>query len=147
LKPDVGRFLEVAMAHLLGRTVPALSGYDQSSVMLLATLLGSVREEFERAAARRVAENRELRRLFAEAVSCVEDAGLEARLREAAAKEDVDLAVSALEAANAGLRELLIELHAHVEELGSEAARGVEAAIWRELQESTERRRLGLGPF
>jgi len=31
--------------------------------------------------------------------------------------------------------------------LESEAARDVEGAIWRELAESTERRKLALGPF
>lgn len=135
------------MGHLLGRTGPALSGYDQSSVMLLATMLGSVREEFDRAAARRVAENAALRMLFAEAASIVEQGDLGQRLREAAAEEDRDLTVPALEAANVRLRQLLIELHAHVEGLGSEAARVLEAAIWRELAESTERRKLALGPF
>ena len=147
MKPEVGRFLEVAMGHLLGRVGPALSGYDQSSVMLLATMLGSVREEFDRAAARRVVENEALRALFAEAAPVVEQEGLGERLREAAAEEDRDLAVPALEAANVRLRELLIELHVHVEGLHSEAARALESAIWRELAASTERRKLALGPF
>ncbi|MBW2374169.1 MAG: hypothetical protein JRF70_16705, partial [Deltaproteobacteria bacterium] len=96
---------------------------------------------------RRVEENRELRRLFAEAAPAVEDAELRARLEAAAAGSDEDLAVSALEASNSVLRVLLIELHAHVEELDSDAARGVEQAIWRELVASTERRRLAMGPF
>ncbi len=92
-------------------------------------------------------ENRALRRLFADAVPAVEDAELRGRLEVAATGADGDLKVSALEASNAALRGLLIELHAHVEELESPAARRAEDAIWRELAASTERRRLVIGPF
>ncbi len=147
MKPDVARVREVAAVRLLAKTGPALSGYEQSSVMLLATLLGSVREEFDRAAARRVGENSALRALLGEADGVVQDAELSARLAEAAAGEEGALEVSALEAANSTLRQLLIELHAHIEELDTPEARVLEAAIWHELGESTERRRLALGPF
>ena len=41
----------------------------------------------------------------------------------------------------------LIELQAHVEGQESQAAREVEARIWRELRASTERRALSLDPF
>lgn len=148
MKPDPARFLEVAAAHLLVRTAPALpSGYEQSSLQVLAAMLMAVREEFDRAASRRVEENAALRGLFARATPAVEDAALAARLAEAAAGADADLSVPALEAANAALRALLVELHGHVESLDSEAARALEDAIWRELARSTERRRLALGPF
>jgi hypothetical protein len=148
VKPDPRHFLGVMAGHLMTRTAPALpEAYEQSTVGILGLMLISVGEEFERAASRRVEENRELRRLFAEAAPAVEDAELRARLEAAAAGSDEDLAVSALEASNSVLRGLLIELHAHVEELDSDAARGGEQAIWRELVASTERRRLAMGPF
>lgn len=148
MRPDVGRFLEVAAAHLMGRTGPALPpGYEQSSVGILALMLLEANRELERAAARRVEENRELRRIFAEAAPVVADADLRGRLEEAAAGTDTSLLVSDLEASNAALRGLLIELHAHVESLGSPEARRVEEAIWRELVASTERRRVGIGAF
>ena len=51
-----------------------------------------------------------------------------------------------LEAGNRALRSLLIELHAHVEGLPGDGARRIEAAIWRELAASTERRKLASGP-
>ena len=51
MKPDPQRLIEVAAAHLLVRTAPALQGYEQSSVGLLAMLLLAVREEYDRAAA------------------------------------------------------------------------------------------------
>ncbi len=57
------------------------------------------------------------------------------------------ICVSDLERSNAELRSLLIELHAHVETLEAPEARRIEAAIWRELVTSTERRALAIGPF
>ncbi len=148
MKPDAGRLLEVTAAHLMMRTAPALPAgdYEQSSVASLGALLMAAREEYERAAARRVEENAVLRALFARA-ECVEDEDLRARLDQAAKGEDPSLLIAALEAANSELRELLIELHAHLEKLESEAARSLESEIWRELVASTERRRLSLGVF
>ena len=88
-----------------------------------------------------------LRRLFADALTSVTDGELAQRLQQAAKSSDPGLAVTELEAANAELRALLIDLHAHVETLDSSRAREVEAAIWRELAASTERRRLSIGAF
>jgi hypothetical protein len=148
VKPDVGRFLEVAAMHLLVRTAPELpSGYSQGSVGLIAVLLGAVREEFERAAARRVEENAALRGLFARAVRVADDPDLRARLQEAAASRDPGLRVSELDQENDRLRALLIDLHACVEEQEGAAARRIEQAIWEELAASTERRKLALGAF
>jgi hypothetical protein len=148
VKPDPGHFLNVVAGHLMTRTAPALpDAYEQSTVGTLGMMMIALGEEFERAASRRVDENQALRRLFADAVPAVEDAELRGRLEVAATGSDGDLKVSALEASNSALRGLLIELHAHVEELESSAARRIEEAIWRELAVSTERRRLAIGPF
>jgi len=148
VKPDIDRFLEVAAAHLMMKTAPALDdGYEQASTMSLAVLLMAVREEGDRSAARRVEENAALRALFGDAGTVVEDEVLRARLRELAATSDDSLLISDLESANGVLRALLIELHAHVEQLESDGAGRIEAAIWRELAVSTERRKLSLGPF
>ena len=148
MKPDVDRFLDVAALHLMTRTGAALPpGYEQSSIGVLAVMLAEVKQEFERAAARRVEENAALRELFGEAALGVTDPSLRGRLEEAARGRDESLLVSDLEASNAALRALLIELHAYVEESASPAARRIEDAIWRELVASTERRRLGLGAF
>lgn len=148
MKPDVDRFIEVAAVYLMTQLAPTLaSRYDQSNVTTLGALLMAVREEFERAAARRVDENRALRRLFGEAAPAVQDAALRQRLETAAAGDDASLLVSDLEQGNAALRALLIDLHVHVERLTTPAAKRIEAAIWRELVTSTERRRLMMGPF
>jgi hypothetical protein len=98
VKPDAARFLEVAAAHVALRTGPALgSGYEQSTMMVLAAMLICMREEFDRAAARRVEENRELRRIFGAAVGVVEEPTLRAALERAAGRGDESLAVPDLE--------------------------------------------------
>jgi hypothetical protein len=148
MRPEPSRFLGVAAGHLLLKTAAALGpGYEQSSVSVIGLMLTQLAEEFERAAARRVEENRELRRIFAGAVDVVADDDLRGKLALATRGEDANLAVSALEQGNCELRALLIELHVHVEGLDTPPARKLEGEIWRELVASTERRKLGIGPF
>ncbi len=148
MKPEVTRALDVCAAHLLLEVAPHLApSYRQASAMVTAIMLTSIREEIDRIAERRVVENRALRRLFADAAPVVAPEALRARLEEAGAGEETSYLISVLEAANVHLRALLIDLHAYSETLESDAARDIEAAIWRELAESTERRRLSLGMF
>ncbi len=149
MKPDPSRLLDVCAAHLMLRTGPSLAAgsYEQSSVAGLAALLMGAREEYERAAARRVEENAELRALFERSAAAIEDDDLAERLRVAARGSDPGLRVAELEAENSALRALLVELHAHVETLGSAAARAVESEIWRELVTSSQRRRMALDVF
>ena len=145
MKPDMTRFLEVASTHLMTKTAQVLApGYEQSGLRVLGGMLAAVRHECERAAAWRVEENGALRRLFAEAAPAVRATELGKRLEEAAAGEDSSLIVSDLERNNVALRGLLIDLHAHVEEIDSPEARLIEEKIWRELAASTERRTLPL---
>jgi hypothetical protein len=147
MKPDASHALERVMQSLLGDLMPNVQpSYRQASVLIHAMMIGAIREELDRAAARRVEENRALRALFAEAAPAVADAALRERLAAAAAAGDDSLLVPALEEGNRALRSLLIELHAHVEGLAGGDARRIEAAIWRELAASTERRKLSLGP-
>jgi hypothetical protein len=148
VRPSVDRLLEVGAIHLMAQLGPALGqGYLQSSAGVLGALLLCAREEFERAAARRVEENAVLRDLFGQAAPVVTDEALRARLVEAAGGRDASLAISELERGNAALRGLLIDLHAHVEEIEGSGARRIEDAIWRELSASTVRRKLAIGPF
>jgi hypothetical protein len=147
MKPEPAHALERLMQALLGDLMPNVQpSYRQASVMANAMMVGVMREEIDRAAARRVEENAALRALFADATAVVKDGALRERLAAAARSADASLLVPALDESNRTLRTLLIELHAHVEELPGDAARRVEAAIWRELAASTERRKLGLGP-
>ena len=147
MKPELDRFLEVAAAHLLTRSAPALAGYEQSSVMTLGMMLTAAREEAERAAARRIEENAALRELFSEASRVVESPALRERLIAAAQGGEESFLISDLESGNAALRQLLIELHATIEDQEGDAARAIERKIWSELSLSTERRKLSLGPF
>jgi hypothetical protein len=147
MKPEPAHALERLMQALLGDLMPNVQpSYRQASVMIHAMMVGAIREELDRAAARRVEENAALRALFAGARSIVTDSALRERLAAAAGTTDASLLVPALEDANRALRALLIEVHAHVESLPGEAARRLEDAIWRELVASTERRKLSLGP-
>ena len=147
MKPEASHALERLMQALLTELMPAVQpAYRQAGVGVQAMMVAAIREELDRAAARRVEENRALRQLFADAAPVVTDAALRERLAAAAAGADANLLVPELEAGNRALRSLLIELHAHVEGLGGDAARRIEAAIWRELSASTERRKLALGP-
>jgi hypothetical protein len=148
MKPDPQRVLEQTALHLALDTAPAVQPrYRQAGVSMLSGLLIAVREEFDRAAARRVEENSALRELFERGANVLADDALAGRLREAAASRDESLLVPALEASNQALRALLIALHAHVETLATPEARALDAAIWRELAASTERRKLSLGAF
>ena len=148
MKPDVGRALEVCAAKLMGDVAPHVTeSYRQASVLTAGVLLISVGEELDRIAERRVSENAAIRLIFRAAVPAVADAALRARIEETASGEEAGYRISELDASNAALRALLIELHAHVETLTGDDARRIEAEIWRELAASTERRRLSLGSF
>ena len=148
MKPDVPKLLEILSARFMFDVAPNVQpSYRQSSVSITGILLTMVKEETERAAARRVDENSVLRALFGRASEQVADTELRRKLGAAAASRDPSLLLSELERANAELRTLLIELHAHVEERPDAWARALDGEIWRELVASTERRRLSLAPF
>ncbi len=148
MKPDSARMLDVFAVHLMTKIAPALPhAYQQGDVSLLGIMLLAIKEETERAASRRIEENAALRHLFETAAPRVQDATLRERLAEAASSADPGLTISELECANIALRDLLIDLHAHVEELDSPEARRLDQDIWHELAQSTERRRLSMGAF
>lgn len=148
MRPDPQRVLEQCARHLLlDPLLAAQPRYQQAGIAITASLLIAVREEFDRAAARRVEENAALRALFARGAGVVADAALAARLREAASSRDASLLVPALDADNRALRALLIELQTHVEALAAPAARELDEAIWRELAASAERRKLRSGAY
>lgn len=148
MKPDVPVVLGKVGQALLAQIGPEIrADYAQRSALVATLLLQCAAEEWERGAARRVEENAALRALFRDALAAVGDAALRERLSAASEGRDDDLHLSALDRSNDVLRALLIELHAHVEEQEGEAARAAEAAIWREMLRSTERRALSVSPF
>lgn len=151
MKPDPWLVLDTVSQRLLLELGPSLGdGYGQSTLQVEAVLLMAMREEFDRAAARRIEENRAMRALFADATalaSVAADDGLVRRLGAAARAGEESLTVSALDESNRALRGLLIELHAHVETSPDPGARLLEERIWLELSRSTERRRLSMAIF
>lgn len=148
MKPDLDRVLEVCAIGLMADVAPHVApAYRQATVFSTGVILTTVREELDRIASRRVEEIDALRALFTDALPAVEDAALRERLEAAVHAAPPGLRISQLEQALDGLRALLIALHAHVEAQDGQAARAVEAAIWRELAASTGRRRLSLGAF
>ncbi len=148
MKPEVDVVLGGFMGTLLTDVAPQLGGeYSLGSVGLIAMTIGMAAREFDRAADIRIAENREMRALFAEAATLVEDSGLKARLSEAAASSDTSFRVSALNAANDALAALLIDLQAAVEETRAGWAGAFEAKIWDYLVAAAERRKVVLPSF
>jgi hypothetical protein len=111
-----------------------------SRVGMISLLANLAAQEANRAAAAAAAENADIRVLFAQADA--HDAALGGRLGKAAKEVDLDLTLTALDAANAGLRRLLIELHTRVEDADDAA---LDRAILALYVRMAEGRRLQLG--
>ncbi len=148
MRPNVEAVCKKMAEDLLVRVLPAITpAYHQGTVGMMATMFAIIGEEWDRAASRRIEENHRLRELFREAAPCVNNAALSRRLLALADSTDRDFHISALEKSNCDLRAALIELHAYVETQTGPDARRIEAAIWKDLLESTERRRLSSAQF
>lgn len=148
MRPPVDGVLRQLALTLAAEVAPAVSeSYVQKSTGLISMLLAFAAEEWDRAAERRVEENRELRALLRDAAAFVTEPGLAGRLREAGQSAEESLSMRSLDSANDALRALLIDLHSHVEGREDREARRIEAAIWRALVGSTRRRALSLAPF
>ncbi|ABS64111.1 conserved hypothetical protein [Parvibaculum lavamentivorans DS-1] len=143
MKPDVPVVMRGLFGTMLTEIAPNLTAeYSAGSIGIMSMMIFMTAEEYDRAADIRAAENAEMRALFAEAAGLVDDAGLKAKLAEAAKGRDGSLRVSALDKENSALAALLIELHVHAEESTAPHAAGLEARIWDYLLASVERRKL-----
>jgi len=141
MKPSCDTILQNVASMLGTKYLPMLQAdMDKKQLGLLAMLQLFVAEEFDRAASRRIEENRKLRDLFSKAISVVQDGELKKKLTEAAASEETDFRVSALDKVNGDMLSLLIDLHSHVETLNGADARQLDDAIWHELEDGTKRR-------
>ncbi len=144
----------LATSLIEGDVVESRTSYEQRSVAGLGMLVMQLSSQFEVATEWLVEENATLRALFRKAQPVLLEAQpdlLEAqphfdgqsfadRLAAAGNGFDEGLRISVLRSTNAVLRGLLIELHACVEELETDAARELDEAIWAELQSSVYRR-------
>ncbi|MDO8839778.1 MAG: hypothetical protein Q7V31_12695 [Parvibaculum sp.] len=143
MKPDVDLVMQGFFGTLLMDVAPHLNAeYSMGNVGIMAMMMFMTAEEHDRAADIRVAENTEMRALFAEAAKLIEDAALSAMLADAAASRDASLRVKALDAANAVLNGLLVELQTYVETSKAAWAGPLDARIWDYLVAATERRKL-----
>ena len=148
MRPKIEAVCQTMAADLIMRVIPAISPtYHQGTVGMIASILSIIGEEWDRAASRRTEENDAIREIFRDAVPQVNDAKLKSRLVALADTQDHDLHISALEKNNCELRAALIELQAQMETQSGPDARRIETAIWKELLESTLRRRLSTAQF
>jgi hypothetical protein len=115
--------------------------YFASRVGLISMLANLAAQEADHAAAAAIAENADIRALIAKAAGA-HDAALGGRLAKASNGVDADLSLTALDAANARLRRLLIELHERVEDVGD---RELDQAILALYVRMAQGRRLQMG--
>jgi hypothetical protein len=140
VKLDTPTVLTISATQLMGAIAPQLPpGYLQASASLTGFLLTFCAQDYETGADSRAAENADMRALFAELAPRVSDAALAAKLKEAAGGKEQSLTISALDAANAELRTLLIALHETVA-----ADTEANARVWRVLKDTADRRVLKL---
>jgi hypothetical protein len=124
MTPSVPSVLSELANLLMRNAMPGVPDAERASALgLSAMLLNISAEVWDGAAHNLVQENRALRSLLGEA------------------GQDDDLRLSALRAANARLRAQLIEAQIAAEASGDVARQD---AIWAELRESTERRKLSI---
>ncbi len=142
MKPDAQDILNRSADQLMGQLAPALNAqYSQGAAAVMALLLKFAGKEYERGADIRVAENADLRALFAALVPHVSDAALRKQLEVAAATHDTSLTISTLNTANHDLRRNLIALQVWVEKNGTREDR---KRIWSMLKASADRRIVSL---
>ena len=148
MKPDIDAVIAQTAQVMLQVYAPqAANTYLTSQIAMSAIGLSIAVEEADRAASRRVEENRSIRGLFARAEGLGLEAALAGRLAVLAEGDDADLRISALESGNMALRAALIDLQAAVEGRTEAAALALNDAIWGELSQSTERRRFAGANF
>lgn len=143
MKPDIPVVLQHSFGKLLLEVAPHITAeYAVGNTSVIGLMMFMSATEFERGAEVRAAENRTMRAIFDEAEGLVEDAGLQAKLAEAAKGQETSLLMSDLDASNDALKGLLIELQAVIEETDSPQARALGARIWAFLSDAAEARKL-----
>jgi hypothetical protein len=135
MKPGVSRSVANFAGLLRNDIAPELTGFRAGNAGMMAEMFDMVAQEWDRAAARLVAENAALRAVLAR--GGVTDVPA----------DDGDLRISALEAANETLRLRLIDLHIAVEQRNDHAAKSLEEAIWALLRDGVENRRIASANF
>jgi hypothetical protein len=142
MKPNLADVVKDVADRLSRDVVPALTGFAANNVAMSAAMLTMVSEKWDSAAANLVEENTGMIALLRQG----DAAGIMAH--DVSSYDPLaDLRISALEALNARLRGALIDLHIAVEQSDKAEARALDAAIWKELKLSTDRRRVSSANF
>ncbi len=140
MKPDAARVLQGVSLSLLTQVLPEVATpFGQQTTSVAAGLAAMVGEEFDRAADRLVAENGAVRTILRDAMPLLA-ADLQASVTRALRTSAAGYRVSALQAENDALRGALVDVHAAIDTIESDAARAIDGRIWEELVESTRRR-------
>ncbi|HEY4668998.1 MAG TPA: hypothetical protein VIH05_04405 [Tepidiformaceae bacterium] len=144
MRPDVPRVIGGISAAIMTQILPELrTPIAIQNTTLAVGLMVMISQEFDRAAARLVEENRALRELLTDAQGILDDEPLAIRIQEAVGTgEDPDLHIPALQASNDRLRAMLIDVQARAEAADGREFDNLDERIWAELQESTRRRHL-----
>lgn len=145
MKPSMDHLLMTMVGTIAGRVIPAMpeESYALGDAKMVAAMAIILAQEVDRAADVLITENAALRALFGKAAAL--DLGpLTAQLAKAAQSADTDYKVSTLEAGNASLRALLIDLQTQVEERSEDWAKVLNADIWAILSRGAEQRMLHL---
>lgn len=141
MKPAVSAVVANMAANLRDDIAPQLSGFRAGNAGMMAAMMDMVAEEWDRAAARLVAENADLRRVLAQGARFLGGPA------EPVDATETDLRISALERENERLRAGLIKLQSAVELDRSAEAATIDEAIWNLLRRSVESRRIASANF
>jgi hypothetical protein len=143
MSPEIPTILALTMQRLAGGITEHGAAFAQGQMGLIGMMMTLSAKEYERGAEIRVAENNDLRALFAALAPDLREAALKAKLLEAASSKDESLLISRLNANNYALRRLLTEMQIYAEDNGARAA---EQRIWAVLKAMAARRLVQLGP-
>ncbi|MDG2002218.1 MAG: hypothetical protein P8J20_02705 [Novosphingobium sp.] len=128
--------LEGIAEALRDRIAPNLDdGFAANDARIAQTLLAITRLARDDEVANKVEENRRLREIFLDAAPAIDDPTFAERLEAASRTRDPGLRIAELDAETGRLRNLLVELHAHVEQQEGEEARRIDQSIWRALRD------------
>lgn len=144
MRPEANDLLNGGFGTMLMEIAPNLNAtYSTGSASVVGLLMYCAGIEYERGADVRVKENEAFRAIFRDATPHL-TGDLQNRIGSAGHGTDDVLTISALNVTNDALRELLIELHSHVEEVGDSWARDIEHAILKALSDSGQMRKIEL---
>ncbi len=145
MKPSMDHLLMTMVNSVATRIIPAIheEDYALGDAKMVAAMAILLAQEVDRAADVLISENAAIRLLFAKA-ALLPIGDLTDGIAKAATSPDANYKVSTLEAGNAALRALLIELHALVEDESKPWAKELDAEIWTILRLGAERRILHL---